>query len=186
MFWKIGEEDLGFGVGIGLGSQDGVVSRGVMAEDDFGVGRGLHTQTLCADGDPSVGADFDDGALAPDKRPPGTTRDGTENGAVFIFGGVPGLLGFHLEFAMEFVLVAVKTKGVDVRIGLMEVGDVFAGEVGGQAVLPVLMFAFDFAFGLRRGGVAKAHTVEAQGRSELSQSVGDMSEKEGVEIHVEL
>ena len=34
------------------------------------------------------------------------------------------------------------------RVGLVEVGDVFAGEVGGQALLPEEVRAFDFAFGL--------------------------------------
>jgi len=108
---------------------------------------GLEAQALVADGDAAIGSDFDDGAFAPDEGPPGTTRDETPDGAIFFLGGVPGLLRFYLEFAMAFVLVAMAAQVGDVRIGLSEIGYVFAGEGGGEAVLPVLVFAFDFAFG---------------------------------------
>ena len=95
------------------------------------------------------------------------------------------MLGFHLEFAMEFVLVAMEPQVRDVRIGLRQIGDVFAGEVGGEAILPVLVFAFDFPFGLRCRGVAQGDAVEAEGLAELGKGVGDVGEEEGVEVHVE-
>jgi hypothetical protein len=95
------------------------------------------------------------------------------------------LLGFQVEFAMEFMLIAMEAQVGDVRIGLSEIGNIFAGEVGGEAVLPALMFAFDFAFGLGRGCVEEAHAMEAPGLAELGQGVGNLGEEEGVEVHVE-
>ena len=90
-----------------------------------------------------------------------------------------------MEFAMDFVLVAMESEGAHLGVGVFEVGDLLAGEEGGEAVLPELMFAFDFAFGLGRGGVAKAHAVEAEGLAELGEGVGDAGEEEGMEVHVE-
>lgn len=52
------------------------------------------------------------------------------------FGGVPGLLGFHFEFAVEFVLVVMEAQVGEMGVCLGEVGDVFAGEEGGETVLP--------------------------------------------------
>jgi hypothetical protein len=176
---------LGFVLGIGLGGQDRVVTGGVMTEDEFGFWGGLDTEALGGDGDAAIVGDFDDGAFTPDEGPPGTARDGAQDGAFLFFGGVPGLLGFHLEFAMEFMLIAMEAQGGEVRIGLSEIGNVFAGEVGGEAILPVLVFAFDFAFGLGCGCVAETHAIEAQGLAELGEGVGDVGEEEGVEVHVE-
>ena len=174
-----------FGLGIGLGGQDGVVARGVMTEDESGFGGGLDAKALGGDGNAAIVGDFDDGAFAPDERPPRTAWDGPQHGTFFFFGGVPGLLGFHLEFALEFVLVAMAAQVGDVRIGLREIGDVFAGEKGGEAVLPELVFAFNFAFGLRRGGVAEGDAVEVERLAELGEGVGDVGEEEGMEVHIE-
>ena len=55
----------------------------------------------------------------------------------------------------------------------------------GEAVLPELVFAFDFAFGLGRGGVAEGNAVEAERLSELSEGVGDVGEEAGMEVHIE-
>lgn len=162
-----------------------MVARGVMTKDEFGFWGRLDAEALRADGAATVVVDFDDGALAPDEGPPRTTWDGTQDGTFFFFGGVPGLLGFHLEFAVKFMLVAMATQVGDVRIGLGEIGDVFAGEKGGEPVLPELVFPFDFAFGLRRGGVAEGDAVEVEGLAELGQGVGGVGEEEGMEVHVE-
>lgn len=157
-----------------------------MTEDELGSGSGVDAESLGADGDTAIVGDFDDGAFTPDEGPPRTTRHGPEHRAICVYGGVPGLLGFHVEFAMDFVLVAMQTQVADVGIGLNEVGDVFAGEEGGEAVLPELVFAFDFAFGLGRGGVDEADAVEVEGFAELGEGVGDVGEEEGVVVHVEL
>ena len=169
----------------GLGGEDGVMTVGVNAEDDFGAGRDFEAEALGADGDAAVVADFDLGALAPNVGPPGAARHGPQDGAFFLFGGVPGVLGFHVEFAMDFVRVAMEAQSVHLGVGVVEVGDLLAGEEGGEPVLPELMFAFDFALGLGRGGVAKTHAVEAEGLAELGEGVGDVGEEEGMEVHVE-
>lgn len=67
--------------------------------------------------------------------------------------------------------VAMEAQGLDVRIGLIEVGDGFAGEVGGQALLPELVFALDLAFGLGGGSVTEGDAVEMQGPAELGQGL---------------
>ena len=162
-----------------------MVTRGVMTEDESGFWGGLDAEALGADRDAPIVGDFDDGAFTPDEGPPRTAWNGPQHGTLFFFGRVPGLLGFHLEFAMEFVLVAMAAQVGEVEIGLREIGDVFAGEKGGETVLPELVFAFDFAFGLRRGGVAEGDAVEVEGLAELGEGVGDMSEEEGVEVHIE-
>ena len=170
---------------MGLGGQNGVVARGVMTEDESGFWGGLDAQALGTDRDATIVADFDAGAFAPDEGPPRAAWDGPQDGTFFFFGGVPGLLRFHMEFAMEFVLVAMVAQGGDVGIGVREIGDIFAGEKGGQSALPELVFAFDFAFGLRRGGVAERDAVEVEGLAELGEGVGGVGEEEGMKVHVE-
>lgn len=155
------------------------------AEDDLGFWGDFDAEALGVDGDAAIVAHLDDGALAPDERPPWTARDGTEDGAFFFFGDVPGLLGFHFEFAVEFVLVAMVAQEGEVGVGLGEIGDVFAGEEGGETVLPEVMFAFDLALGLGRGGVAEGDAVEVEGLAELGEGVWDVGEEEGVEVHIE-
>ena len=175
-----------FGLWIGWGGEDGVVAAGVMTEDDLVSGQGFDPEALGADRHAAIGADFDFDAFTPDKGPPRTARDRAQGGALFFPSGVPGLLGFPLEFAVDFVLVTVEAQGLDVGVGLIEIGDVFAGEVSGEAVLPELVFALNFALGLRCGRVKEAHAVEAQRLAELGEGVGDVGEEEGVEVHVEL
>ena len=65
-------------------------------------------------------------------------------------------------------------------------GDLFAGEVGGQPALPELMFAFDFAFGLGRGGIAETDVIELERPAQLGQGVGIVGEKDAVVIDVDL
>ena len=184
-FGQVGKEDLGFGVVAGMSGEDGVMTTGMGAEDEFGFWAGLEAEALGADGDAAIVADLDGGALAPDEGPPRAAGHGAQHGAFFLFGGVPGLLGFPLEFAVDFVLVAMETQGLHLRVGVCEVGDVFAGEEGGEAVLPELVFAFDLALGLRRGGVAERDAVEVEGRAELGERFGNAGEEEGMEVHIE-
>src|ERR1022692_267288 len=122
------------------------MSGGAMAEDEFGAETTVDAEALGADGHAAIGADFDGGAEAPDKRPPGAARDGAEEGAFLLEGEVPGRLGFHLKFSVDFVLVAMKAQALDMGIGLVDVGDLLAGEIGGQAFLPKEVATFDFTF----------------------------------------
>lgn len=51
--------------------------------------------------------------------------------------------------------------------------------------MPIVVAAFDFSLGLRRGRIAQGDAVKMEGLAELGESVGRMGEKEGVIIHVE-
>ena len=117
---------------------------------------------LGADGDASIRTDFQRGPQAPNIRPPGASRGGSQDGTFLLFGDVPGLLGREFEFAMRLVGIAMEAQSVDVRVGLFYVGDALAGEIGGQALLPELVFAFDFTLGLRGWGIKEAYLVEGE------------------------
>ncbi len=43
--------------------------------------------------------------------------------------------------------------------------------------MPEEMFPFDFAFGLRGGGVAEGHTLELEGLAQRGKGVGSSAEK---------
>jgi hypothetical protein len=99
---------------------------------------------------------------------------------------LPSLLSFHPKFKLDFVLVAMEAKVLDMRISLLDIGDAFTGEAGGQALLPEEVTAFDFAFGLRGWRVAKADAVEVQSLAQLGQGVWVMGEKQTVKIDMDL
>lgn len=155
------------------------------AEDGFGTWSRLDAQELGTDRHAAIGADLDVGAQAPNKGPPGAIGHRSQNGAFLFEREVPSLLGFHFEFPVDFVLVAMEPQGLDMRVGLVEVRDIFAGEVGGQALLPEEVRAFDFAFGLRGGSIAEGNAVEVKGSAQLGEGVWDMGEEEAVEVHVD-
>ena len=151
------------------------------------------------------------GAETEDVGPPRTLWGGAKDGAVFLLGALPGGERSHGEFAMALVGVAVEAEIGEEGVGAVEIGDGLCGEERREAVLPVLVAAFGFAFGLRRGGVAEADVVEAQGRAEpfrqapvrlrsgpepverqgpepaegLGEGVGHAGKKEAVAVHVE-
>jgi len=121
---------------------------------------------LVADGDFAVVADADAGSLAPDAGPPRALRRGTDHGALFGEGLLVGGMGCLAEFAMDFVLVGVGDELLEELIGSGELDDAVGGEQGNETFLPVVVAAFDFAFGLGRGGV---EFVEAgAGQAEFS------------------
>ncbi|MDB6034219.1 MAG: hypothetical protein JWM16_4557 [Verrucomicrobiales bacterium] len=49
---------------------------------------------------------------------------------------------------MCLIGIAVEAQGVDVGVGFLDFGNLLAGEIGREAFLPELVFAFDFALGL--------------------------------------
>ena len=71
---------------IGLAGQDGVVAGRMEAEDDFGAGRYFEAHALCADRHAAIGAGLDEGAEAPNKRPPRAAGGWAQDGAL----GPPG------------------------------------------------------------------------------------------------
>src|SRR5437016_8432083 len=84
------------------------------------------------------------------------------------------------------MLVAMQTQALDMRINLVELDQVLAGKVGGQALLPEEVSALDFAFSLRRWGKTKRHAVEVKRLAQLGQRLWVVSKKQAVVIDVEL
>lgn len=70
-------------------------------------------------------------------------------------------------------------------VGSFEFEDVIGGQQWREAFLPVVVAAFDFAFGLRGGRVTQGDAVEVERGSELGVGVWGVGEEEGVVVHVE-
>ena len=87
---------------------------------------------------------------------------------------------------MDFMGVAMRPQVVNLRIADFDFGDLFAGEVGRQSPLPELMFALDFALGLRRGGTEETDVIELERPAQLGEGVGIVREKDTVVIDVDL
>jgi hypothetical protein len=145
------EQDDGFGFGIGGLTEVIDVPIGAEAADDGGAWRCGEGVPLVADGDFAVVADADAGLLAPDVRPPRTVGGGTKDGALLGQGLLVGGVGCLAEFAMDFVLVGVRDELVEEVVGPGEFDKVIGGQQGNEALLPVVVAAFDFAFGGGRG-----------------------------------
>lgn len=139
-----------------------------------------------ADRNTPVGSDFEDGPHTPDIRPPGTARGGSQNGSFLFPGQIPGSLRREFEFAMRLHGIAVESQGLDVDVGFGHLCDLLTGEIGRQPFLPELVFAFDFAFGLRGWSIKETNVVEAKSRAQLGQSVRGFGEENGVIIDIEL
>ena len=69
-------------------------------------------------------------------------------------------------------------------VGRGEFNDAFCGEQGDEAFLPVVVAAFDFAFGLGRGGIEELDAVEVEGLAELGEGVGIVGVKERVVVDI--
>ena len=122
---------------VGCGGQDGVMAARVEAKHHFSLRWFFDPQPLRTDRHAAIAADFDEGAHAPHIVPPRASGRGPQDGAFFFFGLGPGLLRGLAQFAMDFLGVAMRPQGVDLGIGHMYFGDLFAGEVGGEPPLPV-------------------------------------------------
>jgi len=179
------KEDEGFGLWIWGLLEVKAVAVWAQTTDDGGTWRGGNGVALIAGGDFAVVAHADAGLLTPDKRPPRTRRGGPQSGA--FFGARLGLghLGCGAEFAVDFVLVGVDQELVEEAIGPFELEDVVSGQKWGEAFLPVVMAAFDFAFGLRGWGVAEFDAIEVKGLAELGEGVWVVGVEEGVEVHIQ-
>jgi len=140
------EEDEGYGFWIWGVAE--VVNVSIWAEttDDGGAGWGVNGLTLRADGDFGVVADADAGLLTPDERPPRTSRDGAELGAVFDERLLAGRVRSGLQFAMDFVLVGVGDELVEQVVGPDQFNDGLGSQEWDKAFLPVVVTAFDFPF----------------------------------------
>ena len=82
-------------------------------------------------------------------------------------------------------MVGVGQELVEQVVGPFQLDDLIGGQQGREAFLPVIMAAFDFAFGLRCGRVTQGDAVEVERGSELGIGVGGVGEEEGVVVHGE-
>lgn len=155
------------------------------AVDEAGSRRGGDFDAEGACGDATVGGDGDGGAEAPDVGPPRAFGCGAQGGAAFFLRGLPGTQRGHGQFAVALVGVAMAAEVGEEEVGGWDVGERVGGEERGDAVLPVLVAAFDFALGLRSGRVAKGDVVKMERGAELGEGVGDGGEEEGMAIDVE-
>ena len=85
---------------------------------------------------------------------------------------------------MDFVGVGVGQEQVEQVVGTFQFDDFIGSQKGREAFLPVVVAAFDFAFGLRGGGEARDHAVKVEGGSELGEGLWGVGVEEGMEIHV--
>ena len=86
---------------------------------------------------------------------------------------------------MDFMLVGVGQELVEQLVGPGEFANAVGSEERNEAFLPVVVAAFDFAFGLWGGGVAELDAVEVQGRAKLGEGVRVVRVEEGVVVHIE-
>lgn len=178
-------QDEGFGFGIWGVAEVIDVPIGAQATDDGGAGWGVNGLALGGDGHLAVIADPDAGLLAPDKWPPRTSWRGSQDRAFVREGlGARGVRG-GAQFAMDFVLVGVAQELVEQAVGPDEFADLIGGQERGEAFLPVVMAALDFAFGLGRGRIKQFDAVEVKGLAQLGKGVGVVGVEEGVKVHVE-
>jgi hypothetical protein len=138
------------------------------AENDGGSPGVFQSNAIGADGNPAVGSNFERGPKAPNIGPPRAARGWSQDGAFLFLGQIPSSLGREFKFAVGLFGIAVEAQSVDVRVGFLDFGDALAGEIGWKALLPELVFPFDFALGLRGGSVNETNVVEAERRTELS------------------
>jgi hypothetical protein len=162
------------------------MAAGMKAEDDLGSLGMFESDALGSDGNTAVGSGFEQGSDAPNIWPPGAARGRPQNGAFLFPGQIPGSLCGEFKFAVGFPGVAMEAQGLDVPVGFGQVSDALAGEIGRQPLLPELVFAFDFAFGLRGWSVKETNVIKPQGRAQLGQSVRGLGEENGVVIDIEL
>ena len=179
------KQDKGFGFGVGGVPEVKDVAVGPEAADDGGTGWSVNGLAECTDGNLAVVAAADAGWLAPDVRPPRTGGPGPEDGAFFGEGLWMGLVRGRAEFAMDFMLVGVGQKWVEPLVGGGAFGDAVGGEERDEAFLPVVVAAFDFAFGLWSGSAAEWDAVAVQGGAELGEGVGVVGVAAGVVVHIE-
>ena len=179
------EEDDGLGFGIGsVAEVEEVTVRSEAADDGTARGR-VDAPALEGDRDLAIVAGPHAGLLAPDVGPPRTHGGHAQNGAFFGAGlGARGMRG-EAQFAVDFMLVGVGQELVEQAVGSFQFQDAVGGQERGQAFLPVVVPAFDFAFGLGCRGGAQGDAVEVERGAELREGVGGVGVEEGVVVHVE-
>ena len=116
--------------------------------DEGGTRGGIKGLALVAHEDFAVVANADTSLLTPDVGPPGAGEGGTDDGAFFSEGLLVGGVGCLAEFAVDFMLIGVWDELVEQLVGPDQFGDAVGGQEGDESFLPIVVAAFDFAFGL--------------------------------------
>ena len=119
---------------------------------------------LSTDGNLAVVAHAHGRALAPDEGPPRAGGHGAQDGVLFPHRLVPCGLGRGAQFPMDLVGVGVGQEQVEQVIGPFQFEDSVGGQQGREAFLPVVVAAFDFAFGLRGRGRSAGPRRRSGGR----------------------
>jgi len=182
--WAV-EQDDGFGLWVWRLAEVVKVSLGTETADDGGAGWGCNGVALRTDWDFAVVPDTDAGLLAPDVGPPRTVGIGPEDGTFFREGLLLGGGGCLAEFAVDFVLVGMGPELVEQTVGPFEFTDLVGDQEWREAFLPVVVAAFDFAFGLGRWGIAQLDAVEVEGRAQLGEGVRVVGVEEGMVVHIQ-
>ena len=86
---------------------------------------------------------------------------------------------------MNFVLVDMGQELIQKVVGPVEFLDAVGGQERREAFLPVVVAAFDFAFGLGCGRETQCDSVEVQCGSQLGQGVRCVGEEKGMIVHIE-
>lgn len=131
------QEEGGTFTGLGFVGEEADVGIGMEAVDHACAGGHGHAQPFGADGHATIGADFERGAHAPDGGPPGAAWGRAQHAAFFALGGPRGGVGRALEFALDFVGVAVAVSGV-VRVSAAKRAGRRPCQYGcGRSILPL-------------------------------------------------
>ena len=93
----------------------------MVAEHDARAWLGGNRKRLGSNRDPSLRADAHRSAQAPDVWPPRTVRNRAEGRAVLLEGQVPGLPGWHFDFAVELFGIVVLTQLIEVGLAASRV-----------------------------------------------------------------
>ena len=179
------EQHEGFVFWIGEMAEEIDVAIWTQAADDLGAWRGIDGQTLGVYRDFAIVTDADVVLLAPDKAPPRTRRDRSQDGVLIGEGLLPGGVWGGAQFAVDFVLIDMRQELIQELVGPVEFHDAVGGEQGWKTFLPIIMTAFDFAFGLWGWGITERDAIEVQGGAELGEGFGRVGEEKGVIIHIE-
>lgn len=89
------------------------------------------------------------------------------------------------QFTVDFVLIGMGEELVEELVGASEFDNALGGQQWEQPFLPVVMSAFDFAFGLWGGSVEEFDAVEVESLAELGEGIRVVGVKEGVIVDVE-
>lgn len=84
----------------------------------------------------------------------------------------------HLSFAMDFVRIGVSQKLIEQEVCGFQRKDIPGGKERRQALLPVVVTAFDFTFGLWSRSKAQGDGIKVQGGAQLGENLWRVGKEE--------